>query len=373
MADRNWFGHSQVNYQNWRGTDDPKYGYGSMLDGFKSAVPKGVELHKEASVDVYMGVPGYIGRWVDEAYKVCFTMWETDTLPVEFLRWLPKFDQILVPCQANLELFSKHHENVKYVPLGVDTKFWKPQARPDNQKFRFHAGGSLWRRKGLDLVVEAFNKMNLPDAELHIKAAPHANDVPEKNLGKNVFLHRRWMTKEQQRDWYSLADCFVAPARGEGFGLMPLQAIAMGIPTIITATTGQDQYKHLATGVVGHGKSKAETIGFWDEANVDELVDEMMSHYKSSPTVAAAAAVSGVRDFTWSKAAAKLAASVPVGVLLDNPRAVDAMVMVEMEVTRKCACEVNGKREQFLPGRTYVVSENTYEIMYPSGYVKEIK
>ena len=45
--------------------------------------------------------------------------------------------------------------------------------------------------------------------------------------------------------------------------------------------------------------------------------------------------------------------------------------MFDMEVTRKCACEINGKRLQFLPGQVYQVEENVHDIMVAGGYVKE--
>jgi hypothetical protein len=35
----------------------------------------------------------------------------------------------------------------------------------------------MWKRKGMDVLVKAFNALKLPDAELHIKAAPHASNI----------------------------------------------------------------------------------------------------------------------------------------------------------------------------------------------------
>jgi glycosyltransferase involved in cell wall biosynthesis len=359
-----------VNFQNWRGVEDPKFGYGSMLDGFRSALPKSVTLSPDASVDVYMGGPQFAGHWAEGAHRVCFTMWETTELPLSFSRWMSQYDQILVPCEHNVEVFGKHHGNVKHVPLGVDTKFWKPMPHERGDTFRFHAGGSLWARKGLDILVAAFNKLKLPNAELHIKAAPHARDVPTSFLGNNIYLHRKWMSLEEQREWYSMADCFVAPARGEGFGLMPLQSIAMGIPTIITATSGQDQYKDLATGVVKHKKSRAPMGGYWDEADVNDLAHLMKFHYEDDMRILALAGVSGAQEFSWTKSTKKLISAVPTGVLLDSPKKIEANLLVEIQVTKKCACEVNGKRIEFFPGQTYHVDENTHDIMYSGGYIK---
>jgi glycosyltransferase involved in cell wall biosynthesis len=185
-----------VNYQHWQGFDDPNFGYGAMLDGFKKSLPKNVKLDKHASVHVHMQIPNACKGWFKGQHKVLFSMWETDSLPGNFRRWIEHFDQVVVPCQHNVELFSQFHNDVSYCPLGVDHSFWKPMDVERTDVFRFHGGGSLWRRKGLDVLVNAFNALKLPNAELHIKAAPHAKDVPINRLGDKVFLNRNWMSRE---------------------------------------------------------------------------------------------------------------------------------------------------------------------------------
>ena len=355
-----------MNYQNWVGHNDPKLGYGSMLAGFRDAAPKTVTFDEKASVSVHMQVPEAVKGWWVDTHRVLFTMWETDTMPTRFKPWLNQFDQILVPCQDNVDLFSEYHPIVKHVPLGVDTKFWSANytGRPEKKgdKYRFHAGGSLWRRKGLDLVVQAFNNLKLPDAELHIKAAPHAFDAPTGVVGPNVFLHRKWMNAGEQRDWYSLADCFVAPARGEGFGLMPLQAIAMGIPTIVAYSSGQKQFSHLATGVVSCGKSDAETCGLWDEPNLQELEDLMKVHYESRQVVP-----KGVQEFSWGNAAKKLVAAIPTGTLLDTDEWQLPDITVKVRARRTVNATVGEYQVRLKTGDTATVPVGVFEVLCTSG------
>ena len=161
-----------MNYQSWNGVPDIRVGYGSMLKGFIDHAPKGVVFDDNASVNVHMMLPEMVKGWRQGQHRVIFTMWETDELPTVIKPWLHEYDQVLVPCQHNVDLFSKWHHDVTMVPLGVDLKFWRQAPPTTGSKFRFAAGGSLWHRKGLDLVVKAFTELNLSDAELHIKAAP---------------------------------------------------------------------------------------------------------------------------------------------------------------------------------------------------------
>ncbi len=84
-----------MNYQNWHGFTDGRFGYGSMLNGFLSAIPKGVAMDEQASVDVNMTVPFATRGWLKDAHRVIFTMWETDELPDKFARWVGQYDQVL--------------------------------------------------------------------------------------------------------------------------------------------------------------------------------------------------------------------------------------------------------------------------------------
>jgi glycosyltransferase involved in cell wall biosynthesis len=277
---------------------------------------------------------------------------------------------VIVPCEHNVELFSEFHKDVSYCPLGVDHKFWKPMPKPDGV-FRFQGGGSLWKRKGMDVLVKAFNALKLSDAELHIKAAPHAQDVPSRNLGDKVFLNRTWMSPIEQRDWYSKADCFVAPARGEGFGLMPLQAIASGIPTIVSDSTGQAQFAHLAFGVVPCGKSKAETVGQWDEPNQKVLEELMMEAYRNRGSIrqVAVSRIPETKAFSWSNATRRLLSLIPEGTLLDDPDWVSPDVKVEIHVNRKVKADIGNESYSLEPGQIYVVSDNVHQVLTDAGYV----
>lgn len=315
-----------------------------------------------------MQVPQAVNGWLEGQHRVLFTMWETDEMPAAFKPWLKQFDQILVPCDFNVGLFSEFHDSVQKVPLGVDLAFWCLEPKPTNATtFRFHAGGSLWKRKGLDLVVQAFKVLGIPNTELHIKAAPHAFDTPEKIDVPNVFLHRDWMHPKTQRDWYNLADCFVAPARGEGFGLMPLQAIAMGIPTIVSASSGQNEFTHLATHVVSCRKSGAETCGKWDEPSLDELIAAMRDVYENRPERVRPI---GVKQFDWSVSAKKLVAAIPKGTLLDDPVWVAPDIKVRVKARRFVNAIINNETYRFREGETAGVPTGVYQVLSDSGAVE---
>lgn len=341
-----------------------------MLAGFLDAVPAGVKIDDRATVDVYMGVPFAKKGWLKGVHRVCFTMWETDKLPGSFMRWLGQYDQIIVPCEHNVEVFGGFHSDVSAVPLGVDTGFWSPGVDPSGP-FKFIAGGSLWERKGLDLVVKAFDRLRLPDAVLEIKAAPHASDVPSRDLGVNVSLLRSWMSKDAQRDWFRSGHVYVAPARGEGFGLMPLQAIAAGIPTILTATSGQAQFAHLATGVVSHRKVGSSAGGRWDEADVDDLAGLMLDHYRRWSHYREVALHNSqmVEQFSWGEASRKLIEALPVGKLSRQTEFLYPDVKLTVTFKRAVNADIGRQRYVFKAGETATIPEGVHQVLYDAGAI----
>jgi glycosyltransferase involved in cell wall biosynthesis len=342
-----------------------------MLKGFVDHVPADVTLHEHADVMVFMMQPFQMGHFYSGQHKTCFTMWESDTLPERFVDWLPTYDQIIVPCTHNLDLFSRHHRNVKLVPLGVDLKRWKPKDRKTNPRFRFHAGGSQWIRKGLDIVLEAFRLANL-DAELHLKPNPEAFGMPDLDLPDNVFLHRGWFTDDQTLDFFRSADCWIAATRGEGFGLMPLQAMASGIPTIMNAASGQGDFAHLAPIVISHKPAPSDYGGMWDESDPKELAGAMCEMYANHDRYLrhAQSVLPKVSEWSWESAARKLANALPEGKMLAKPKLEMATVWHHVVLNRTEQCDIGDKSYYFVKGVPLRVPERVLGVLLRTGYVE---
>lgn len=365
-----------MNYQYWFGTEASQYGYGAMLEGFKSGLPADAQMHDQASVAVLMYDPSRSHGFLRGQHRALYTMWETTELPEKYYRVLNFYDQVIVPCEHNREMFAQYSNNVSVVPLGVDINYWKPTPRPANSRFRFHAGGSMWLRKGLDVVVKAFEKAKV-DAELHIKV-PLKRFIPERIWPSNIIIHTGFMSKQQQFDWYSKADCFIGASRGEGFGLMPLQAMAMGIPTIITPTSGQKQFVDLASVVVPVTPQKCDVheitdfAGYWDEPDVDALVEALRTVCGASDRYKADAVerVGQVARYSWDKSCRKLLDVLPVGGIIENPVYEPFVCYMKVEVTRKCQVGINLDSWDFVPGVVYVVGNAVYDILRKANYIK---
>lgn len=360
------------------GPNESHYGYGNMAVSLRQNLPASVSLNPHSDVAVFCLQPNMVKGWYKGQKRILFTMWETSQLPPNFYEHLQQFDKIVVPCKHNKELFDKYHDDVSVCQLGVDSSIWKPCPAPNNKTYRFVAGGSSWERKGLDLVVQAFEKLAIPNAELVLKVSPDVLGERPKIHSPNIKIVDKWLTLQEEYDLYASADCFVAASRGEGFGLMPLQAIAMGIPTVMTDMTGHKEFSHLASSLVpAHEKpakhSKPWDLGNWYEADVDDLAAAMQDQYenKNDYRHVAWSRASEVSSFSWNKSAQKLVRLCgPGGTLTELDWVQGDQALVQITPIRKVEADIGRHRIRIAKGETAMVPIVVRDTLRDAGYLK---
>ena len=132
---------------------------------------------------------------------------------------------------------------IRLNPYGVDTSRFGPKPDAGARPFRFVFVGSVTARKGVPLLLKAWERLKPAGAELWI-VGPVANHIrrlipnqPDIRVLGGV-PHREVPALLQQ------CDVFVFPSYFEGFGLVILEALASGLPVITTsATAGPDIYQ----------------------------------------------------------------------------------------------------------------------------------
>ena len=371
MASRNG---NTPNYLNLVGVNLPHVGYGKMVAGLRDALSTKVELCDDAERVVFALRPNLIKGWTTGQNPALLTMWETNWLPPEFSEYLHLFDTVIVPSLHNWELFSQFHDNVRVIPLGVDREVWHPKERPNNEKFKILCGGSEWYRKGLDVVLKAFLQLKLPDAELHIKIVPPYLSAPDNLTYPNVVVHNKWMTVEAEADLVRSADCFISVSRGEGFGLMPLQAISAGVPVILSDAHGHREFSDLATHripthSVATNEGTWQNMGDWDEPEFDAILDAIQDMYKNRDRYREQAEVHAgeVSAFNWDTAANQLLQAVkPTGGRVSG-KWIPLEPTCEIEVKRRVQADIGRHRVDLAPGVEHRVVLNVRDVLKDSG------
>lgn len=159
-------------------------------------------------------------------------------------------------------LFKINGEKIKMIPIGVDTKIFRPmkteKARrilniSENEKAILYVGRIEWR-KGIGVLLFAFHNIIrlFPEAKLYIigggksKAAKKLEEGEWERIRKNsedlgigdkvIFIGPQQQKK--LRKYYCAFDVCVVPSYYEPFGIVPLEAMACGMPVVASKTGG---------------------------------------------------------------------------------------------------------------------------------------
>jgi len=139
-----------------------------------------------------------------------------------------RYDEQLAMCGAvistnNLlhDIASNVNPNSFMIPNGVDLDLFKPAEKKANRKFTAGFAGNIWGPgaiyKGYNVYVQAL-----------VRIAP---EIKMKNL---LHAHSQIPHADMPEKFYHKIDCLVLPSIGEGCSNVTTEALACGVPVIIT-------------------------------------------------------------------------------------------------------------------------------------------
>ena len=135
--------------------------------------------------------------------------------------------------------------------------------------------GDTERYKGFDEVIEILPRLlaRIPNlVYLIVGDGPDMARLRQKALSlglEDQVLFTGWVPEGEKADIFRLADLYVMPSYGEGFGFVLLEAMACGIPVVASRTDG------------GREAVRGGMLGdLVDPQNPDELVDAVLAGLK---------------------------------------------------------------------------------------------
>jgi starch synthase len=124
-------------------------------------------------------------------------------------------------------------ERVHVVPPGVDTDLWRPRQRALSTRPRLLFVGGQFDRKGGPDLIAAFSDLRLATrSELHVVTRDEVAPAP------GVFVHRLDNGSDELRSLYAECDVFVLPTRADCFSIATIEAMASGLPAVVTDVGG---------------------------------------------------------------------------------------------------------------------------------------
>lgn len=136
------------------------------------------------------------------------------------------------------------------------TKLQFEEDKSKDNKVRIFSIGSLIHRKGYDLLIDACNNLNAKytNWELNIVGnGPLEKDllyqIQSRGLSNKIHLLGA-KNKKEIISFLNKAHFFVLPSRSETFGVVYIEAMAMGVPVIATICGGPEEFVNNSVGVL---------------------------------------------------------------------------------------------------------------------------
>lgn len=252
-------------------------------------------------------------------YTIGYTPWESTLIPPLWKHPITECDEFWTTSEWCRQVFEDNGVKVdKVLHHGIGDE-WMPRKRKGRDgKIRFlHVGEPAPRKNGqqvLDVFFRVFGKRT--DVSLTIKADAHStlrirdrwgSIIATPDMLPNVRLITDQVSNEEMVSLYWAHDALVYPSAGEGFGLIPLQALASGMPTICTSA-----WAPYANYLGNLGLDSRLVDSPWDfghpgqvyEISDDELADKMLytvAHFESLSEDFLYQSADVRRDYNWRK------------------------------------------------------------------------
>ena len=124
---------------------------------------------------------------------------------------------------------------IKVVPYGVDLQTFWPATEPVvRDKFEVVYAGQLTQRKGISYLLHGYQQFARRDSRLTIIGSTVQGMSPFLPY-RDLFRHVPHLTRPALANMYRQSDVFVFPTLVEGMPLVVLEAMACGLPVIVTA------------------------------------------------------------------------------------------------------------------------------------------
>lgn len=280
--------------------------------------------------------PPAAGHWV------VIQPWEFGSLPKQWVQvFASQVDEMWVPSNYVRDSYIRSGipaERVFTVHNGLNLDQFRPTAPPyplkTRKKFKFLFVGGTILRKGIDILLEVYSRTYSADDDVCLvikdmggdsfyqgrNARQHIEQLQAQPGAPEIEYIGAILSDAELAGLYTACDCLVHPYRGEGFGLPIAEAMASGLPVIVTGHGAALDYCHPGNAYLIPAREvrlPEKRIGDWETvdwpwwAEPDAAALQLlMRRVLNNPTDAAAKAKVGMAEvranFSWDKMAAAI-------------------------------------------------------------------
>ena len=158
-------------------------------------------------------------------------------------------EMVIAKCEAEAKMIREvdSRGNIEIIPNGVDTDFFKPGLPiPDDGPLKLLCVARLIKRKGQHHLIQAVKQLTDQGVEVTLDLVGTGDAEQEYiDLVKSLQVEDRvnfqgYIPRIEMQAVYAQAHVFVLPSYNEGMSVATLEAMASGLPVIVTDTPGTE-------------------------------------------------------------------------------------------------------------------------------------
>lgn len=266
--------------------------------------------------------------------------WEFSSLTKDIKAVFDNADEVWTPSTWCRNVFINsgiNPDKIQVIPNGIDPEIFTPYGKKlplkTKKKIKFlFVGGTIYR-KGIDILLDAFVGIFTKHDDVCLVIKDMGGDSFYKGQTAKEYINKlqliddtpdieyidEMLDEKEVAALYRACDIFVSPYRGEGFSLPTLEAMACGLPVIVTKGGATDDFVDESVGWLINATKKflGKTMGereFVEEAYLlepdkEDLKLKLKQAYESSTSLISVGLIASHRartNFTWRKSTIKM-------------------------------------------------------------------
>jgi glycosyltransferase involved in cell wall biosynthesis len=201
--------------------------------------------------------------------------------------------------------FAPSVPSIHIVPNGVDLETFThlPDGTAFREKYNIPPGdtvilfmGRLHTRKGVEVLVKAFQRANLANTWLVLAGPDEGMEEQLRTIAGERVIFTGFISGEERLQALSASDLFVLPAVGEGLSMAVLEALAAGLPVILSPGCNLPEAETQGAGV----------IVLPEEIPLAEALTQLVNDPHRRETMSQRARIWANEVFAWPRIAAQM-------------------------------------------------------------------
>jgi glycosyltransferase involved in cell wall biosynthesis len=183
-----------------------------------------------------------------------------------FVRWFyGAVEQVIVATNATRDYLVQmgiRPERIKVVPRGVDVEQFNPKKRKTEMWQQYGLNGSakllyvgrVSKEKNIDHLMSVYDMLRQDGTDVDLAIVgdgPYREELEDRHRDDKRIVFTGFLEGPQLSEAYASADLFVFPSTTDTFGNVVLEALASGLPAIVTDMGGPSEIlEHNRTGYI---------------------------------------------------------------------------------------------------------------------------